>query len=273
MFKYTLLIYILFFLDITFAQQGLVKSYYDNGKLKSEINFSNNVREGEAKLYYENGNIKEERNYSNGKVDGLIKKYNESGKLEEVFNIENGRREGPTSLFDSAGVYLSDINFENGIKIVDTSTGEVDQVAVNANQAAVNTKPAENKAPKAAPRKNNSSSILPPSEEEEKLENDPAYYLSAEVMPEPIGGFEALQKRLFYPALAKEKNIEGTVKIETFINQYGDVTKAEVIQGIGYGCDESARTSVFYSRFKPGLIKGRPVNVQMVISLKFQLNK
>ncbi len=264
MFKYTPLIFILFFLNITFAQEGLVKSYYDDGKLKSEINFSRNVREGEAKFYYENGNIKEVRNYSNGKVDGLIKKYNEKGKLEETFNIENGRREGPTSLFDSAGVYLSDINFENGVKVIEVISNEDKQVAAN-------TKPAENKSPKAAARKNNSSPILPPGEEEEKLQDDPAYYLSAEVMPEPIGGFDALQKRLFYPALAKQKKIEGTVKIEAFINQYGDVTKADVIQGIGYGCDESARNTVFYSRFKPGLIKGKPVNVQMIISLKFQL--
>ena len=51
-----------------------------------------------------------------------------------------------------------------------------------------------------------------------------------------------------------------------------DVTKADVIEGIGYGCDESARTTVFYSRFKPGLIKGKPVSVQMIIPLKFQLN-
>ena len=254
-------------LENVFAQEGLIKSFYDNGKMKSEINYSSNVREGEAKFYYENGNIKEERSYVNGKVEGLVKKYNKDGKLEEVFNIENGRREGPTSLYDSAGVYLSDIYFENGVKVKDTSEEEEKpEVAVKETQKG------ENKIPvRKAVQKANSSSILPPVEEEEKLESDPAYYLSAEVMPEPIGGFDALEKRLFYPALAKEKKIEGTVKILTFINKYGDVTKADVLQGIGYGCDESAKTTVFYSRFKPGLIKGKPVNVQMTISLKFQL--
>lgn len=268
MFGYIGVIYILISLNVALAQEGPVKSYYDNGKLKSEINFSNNVREGDAKFYYENGNIMEERNYVNGKVDGLVKKYNKDGKLEEVFNIENGRREGPTSLYDSAGVYLTDVNFENGVKITDTSSDE--------DLAAANNKTGESKSDKnislkSTVPKNSASPYLPPAEEE-KLRDDPAYYLSAEVMPEPIGGFEALQKRVFYPALAKEKKIEGTVKVLAFINKYGDVTKADVTQGIGYGCDESARTTVFYSRFKPGLIKGKPVNVQMVISLKFQLN-
>jgi TonB family protein len=266
-----MLLYIVMFctvlpLNTAFAQEGLIKSFYPNGKTKSEINYSNNVREGEAKFYYENGNIKEERNYVNGKVEGLVKKYNKDGKLEEVFNIENGKREGPASQYDSAGVYLSDIYFENGVKVKDTSGEEGSEVAVKEAPKAGNNIPVGK-----AVQKDNSSSILPPAEAEEKYESDPAYYLSAEVMPEPIGGFEALEKRMFYPALAKEKKIEGTVKILTFINKYGDVTKADVVQGIGYGCDESARTTVFYSRFKPGLIKGKPVNVQMVISLKFNL--
>lgn len=269
MLKYTAIIFIILSLKI-FAQEGLVKSYYDNGKLKSEINFSNNVREGDAKFYYENGNIKEERNYNNGKVEGLVKKYSREGKLEEVFNIENGRRQGPTSLYDSAGIYLSDIDFENGVKATDTS-GE-DELAAS-NSKPEEHKPAENKPANISAQKNSPSSYLPPAEtgEDDKANDDPAYYLTAEVMPEPIGGFEALQKRLFYPSLAKQKKIEGTVKVLTFINKYGDVTKADVVQGIGYGCDESARTTVFYSRFKPGLVKGKPVNVQMTISLKFQL--
>ncbi len=265
MIKYLLIIYFFFSLNIVFAQEGLIKVYYDNGKLKSEINYSNKVREGEAKFYYENGNPKEERNYINGKVEGLVKKYNEDGKLTEVFNIENGKRQGPTSLYDSAGVYLSDINFENGIKIKETKPREETEAVVN------NSPNSENNVVKKTIPPQKRGGLLPPVEEEEKFENDPAYYLSAEVMPEPIGGLEALENRLFYPSLAKEKKVEGTVKILAFINQYGEVTKADVIDGIGYGCDESAKTTVFYCRFTPGLIKGKPVNVQMVISLKFKL--
>ena len=267
MFRNLFIICFVFTLNITFAQEGLIKSFYDNGKLKSEINYSNNVREGEAKFYYESGNIKEERNYSNGKIEGLVKKYNEKGKLEEVFNIENGKREGPTSLYDSAGVYLSDINFENGIKVKETPPEEEPK------GAAKETDKTGSKIAVKKEVKNNSSGFLPPVEKEEKLENDPAYYLSVEVMPEPIGGLQALQERLFYPSLAKEKKIQGTVKVLAFINQYGEVTKADVVEGIGYGCDESARTTVFYSKFKPGLIKGKPVNVQMIIPLKFELKK
>jgi TonB family protein len=257
------IIYLLSF-NTVFAQ-GSVKTFYDNGKLKSEINYSNNIRDGEAKFYYENGDIKVEENYVNGKIEGLVKKYKPGGMLQEVFNIENGRREGPTSIYDSSGIYLTDINFENGIKVKEIPKDEPGA------QTEVAIKKSESKAPVKIIAKKTGNTFLPPAEREENLESDPAYYLTAEVMPEPIGGLEALQERLFYPSFAKEKKIEGIVKILAFINQYGDVTKAEVVQGIGYGCDESAKIDVLYSKFKPGLIKGKPVKIQMVIPVNFKL--
>jgi TonB family protein len=264
MFIWLVLIYFLSF-NIVFAQ-GAIKTFYDNGKLKSEINYSNNIRDGEAKFYYENGDIKREENYVNGKVEGLVKKYKAGGKLQEVFNIENGRREGPTSIYDSSGIYLTDINFENGVRVKDISK----EIQSTETEVAVK-KPVESKVREKVNVKKTNNSFLPPAEREENLESDPAFYLTAEVMPEPVGGLEALEERLFYPSLAKEKKVEGVVKILAFIDQYGDVTKADVVQGIGYGCDESARIAVFYSRFKPGLIKGKPVKVQMVITLNFKL--
>ena len=114
---------------------------------------------------------------------------------------------------------------------------------------------------------------VPPTVKEENFDDDPAYYLSAEVMPEPKGGIAELQKKLIYPSYAKENEIEGTVKVRAFVDQNGDVTRAEVEQGIGYGCDESARITVLYAKFNPGLIRGKPIKTQVVIPLEFKLPK
>ncbi len=99
---------------LIFAQDGTVKSYYGGDTLKSEINFSNNIREGAAKFYYRNGNLKEELNYVNGKVDGLVKEYYPSGKIKKTYVIENGMRNGPASLFDTSGVYIKDLKYAQG---------------------------------------------------------------------------------------------------------------------------------------------------------------
>ncbi len=92
-------------------------------------------------------------------------------------------------------------------------------------------------------------------------------------MPEPVGGMKKIMNKLVYPEKAKEDGIQGTVKVLAFIDEDGEVTHAEVVQGIGHGCDQSAKIAVFYTKFKPGLLKGKPVNVQMVIPVEFKLKE
>jgi TonB family protein len=269
--KAAYILIILFASSMLFAQEGLVKSYFPNDTLKSEINYVRNVRDGNAKFYYENGNLKEEVTYVNGKIEGLVKQYDENGTLKELFTIEEGKRQGPTSYYDDKGTWTGDKDFEKGVRVVEkepepeVNTG-TDETAVKENS--VNNAHAEN-----GKIKKTENRMVPPVVKEENFDDDPAYYLSAEVMPEPREGMTVLQKKLIYPSYAKENEIEGTVEIRAFIDQNGDVTKAEVEKGIGYGCDEAARITVLYTKFKPGLIRGKPVKIQMIIPLEFKLDK
>jgi len=267
------IVLVVFFYMSIFPQEGLVKTYYPNGNVESEINYKDKIREGEAKYFYENGNIKEERNYLNGRVDGLVKIYSESGKLKEVFVIENGRREGPTNLFDKNGNYLTDIIYEAGKLAVQPVFGEY--IASSNNQAEVKTNnkkfdDIETK-PNLVKSKDESEELLPPPIiEEEKVENDTTFFSTIEVMPEPTGGMEAIYKKLIYPSAARKNEIRGTVKVKAFIDEYGEVIEAEVVEGIGYGCDDVARNAIYYARFKPGLQKGKPVRTMIVIPIEFK---
>ena len=257
----------------TFAQEGLVKSYFGGDTLKSEITYSNNIREGAAKFYYRNGNLKEELNYVNGKVDGLVKEYYPTGKIKETYVIEDGRRNGPASLFDTAGVYIKDINYTQGKIEKKKNYFDEEQpakpVASKENDKKDFIQVSQNllkKGEKVTPG-------VPEVKEEKALKSDPAYYLTAEVMPEPVGGMKKIMDKLVYPENAQEDGIEGTVKILAFIDESGEVTHAEIVQGIGHGCDQAAKIAVFYTKFKPGLLKGKPVNVQMIIPIEFKLKE
>lgn len=267
--KAAFLIIALLGFNISFAQEGLIKSYYPNDTLKSEINFERNVRQGNAKFYYENGHLKEELTYVNGKVDGVVKSYNEDGLLKELYTLESGKRQGPTSYFDDKGVWTGDKDFEKGILVIEKAPEP--EVIAQASESPENNNADANKVVEKKKVNTTEEKSVPPAIEEDNFDDDPAYYLSAEVMPEPKGGIAELQKKLIYPSYAKEKEIEGTVKIRAFIDQNGDVTKAEVEQGIGYGCDDAARITVLYSKFSPGLIRGKPVKTQLVIPLEFKL--
>jgi TonB family protein len=267
--SYLLVLFVCLFSSVvSLPAQEPQKDFYSNGNVKSEINYSNGVREGEAKFYYENGSLEEERYYVNGRVEGLVKYYNEAGKLIEMANLENGKREGPTSIYDSTGAYLTDINYEAGKKIVEThpyyeQKPDTTQLAGSG---------VVKKVVKVVKRvKKPTDEMLPPVVEDAAFEPEEKFYLEVDVMPEPVGGMDKLQNKVHYPSAAKERGIQGTVKVQAFIDKNGEVKEANVVEGIGFGCDESARIAVYYTRFKPGFLKGKPVKVQMVIPIEFKL--
>lgn len=71
-------------------QEGIRKTYYENGQLKEEANYKNGKLDGEAKYYYKNGQLKEEANYKNGKLDGEAKTYYINGKIQNISQYSNG---------------------------------------------------------------------------------------------------------------------------------------------------------------------------------------
>lgn len=106
------------------------------------------------------------------------------------------------------------------------------------------------------------------------LENsDETIYLSVDKEPELEGGIKAFYYKMKYPKEAIKEKIEGRVLVQFIVNSNGKVENAEVIQGIGGGCDEEALSLVKTAKFKPGIKDGKPVNVQMVLPIEFRLGK
>jgi protein TonB len=109
------------------------------------------------------------------------------------------------------------------------------------------------------------NSILPEGKED-------AYKPFAEVMPTPIGGLEAINKKIVYPEIAKNAGIEGKVYLLVFINESGNVDDAKVIKGIGAGCDEAAVEAVKETKFSPGKNNGEAVKVKLSLPFLFKLH-
>ncbi|GMU97066.1 MULTISPECIES: energy transducer TonB [Ignavibacterium] len=106
---------------------------------------------------------------------------------------------------------------------------------------------------------------------EEKKEEAQTFFVAVEEMPEPIGGIAAIQQRITYPEIAKRAGVEGKVYVLAFVDEDGDVKKAQIIKGIGAGCDEAALDAVLKTKFKPGRQRGKPVKVQVSIPIVFKL--
>lgn len=93
----------------------------------------------------------------------------------------------------------------------------------------------------------------------------------ADKMPIPIGGIRAIQEKIHYPEIAKRAGIEGRVYVKAFIDKEGNVAAAQIIKGIGAGCDESAIKAVKETKFIPASSKGKKVGAQVAVPIQFKL--
>lgn len=120
---------------------------------------------------------------------------------------------------------------------------------------------------------NEEISAPPPPPEVKKEDDDaePVFFVAVENQPEPIGGIAGIQAKIIYPEIAKRAGVQGRVFIKAFVDEKGDVVKAEVLKGIGAGCDEAAVEAVLKTKFKPGRQRGKAVKVQVSIPVVFRL--
>jgi len=116
---------------------------------------------------------------------------------------------------------------------------------------------------------NVAENIAPPPPTDNSAEEE--YFVAVEEMPEPIGGMAAIHRDVIYPEIARRAGVQGRVYVLAFVNVKGEVTKTEVVKGIGAGCDEAAMAAVRKARFVPGRQRGKPVNVRVSIPIRFQL--
>ena len=112
---------------------------------------------------------------------------------------------------------------------------------------------------------------LPPPVIEDEINYD-KYFEAVEDLPIPIGGIAGIQKKIIYPEIAQRAGIQGRVLVKAFVDENGKVNKAEIVKGIGAGCDEAAIAAVLKTRFKPGKQRGKAVRVQVSIPILFKLN-
>lgn len=84
--------------------------------------------------------------------------------------------------------------------------------------------------------------------------------------------YKFINKHIKYPKKARKEGIEGIVYVQFIIDKEGNITKAKVIKGIGYGCDEEAlRVVNKMPKWTPGTQRGKPVQVTFTLPFNFKL--
>jgi TonB family protein len=102
-------------------------------------------------------------------------------------------------------------------------------------------------------------------------------YTVVEKQPSYPGGTDGYRDFLLanikYPEEAVKKGVTGTVYVTFVVQKDGSIANVKVLRGIGTGCDEEAvRVVRLMPKWNPGEQKGKPVDVQYNLPIKFILD-
>lgn len=73
-----------------------------------------------------------------------------------------------------------------------------------------------------------------------------------------------------YPDVARKAGITGRVFVRVLVGADGSIKSAEVVRGIGGGCDEAALDAAKKMAFKAGTVNGQPVDKPITIPFTFK---
>jgi len=73
-----------------------------------------------------------------------------------------------------------------------------------------------------------------------------------------------------YPSEARAAGIRGEVVLEMIIDKSGSVRDVKVVRGLPKGLSRAAVDAVSQWKFKPGTLRGEPVDVVFSVTLNFK---
>jgi TonB family protein len=243
---------IILFLLLTYfsgyCQNGVVKSYYPDGAVESELSYINDIIDGNAVWYYPNGYLKKEMNYNKGIMSSWIREYYDSGLLKIEYYIEDGMIDGVYKSYYKNGELKDLIHYSAG-KETQKKKFEYDPNYT---------------APLVAYK---AGFVV---NRDKKNKND-LFICNVGKCPIPVGGIKAIQDNLVYPEHALRYGLEGTVTLTSHISTDGSVISTKVLKGIGLGCDEAAQEAVKKTKFEPAQNEGIIVEADVTLNVEFRI--
>jgi len=253
-------------------KNGISKQYdLNDGKLKHQQNYVNDLLEGEAISYYKSGKVKSVILYSNDKKSGKAYEYYESGKVKVAYVYKHDIDIEPRIYFyeDGARKFILNIDSEkqrikddpsNLFGVIDAKFELFDSLSNKICGGAYE----------------NGNLIDCDCDEDiinkEKLDTSNL----VEEMPQFPGGEIELWKyfgsNIRYPQIAKEHDIQGIVVLGFNIYKDGSVQDFEIVRGIDPSiAEEALHLAKQMPKWTPGKVNGKPVKVAFKLPVRFKL--
>jgi antitoxin component YwqK of YwqJK toxin-antitoxin module len=98
---------------------GWSKSMYDDGQIKSLVQYKDGKVDGLWIEWFANGQKEEEANYKDGKLDGLVTGWYDNGQKKYEVNFKDDKLDGLTTSWDEHGLKSGEGNYKDGKLIED----------------------------------------------------------------------------------------------------------------------------------------------------------
>lgn len=97
------------------VQNGIIKLYYENGKLKELKTIQGGRLNGVSRQFYPDGILRGEYAYKDGILNGISRDYYRDGVLSAVRNFKEGRKEGISrNYYENSNLFLES-SYKNGL--------------------------------------------------------------------------------------------------------------------------------------------------------------
>lgn len=87
--------------------------------------------------------------------------------------------------------------------------------------------------------------------------------------PMPVGGMEAVAKKVVYPDEIKGKNIKGEVQVMVTVDSTGTILATKIYKALHPACDSAAVNAVRSVKFRPGEKNGKKAIKKVIIPINF----
>jgi antitoxin component YwqK of YwqJK toxin-antitoxin module len=103
-----------YFYELEKVDNGLFKTWHDNGQPEIECTFKDGKLDGRYKEWYENGQLSMVRTYKDGNYDGPCKKWYSNGQLLVEYACKNEIMDGSYKKWNSNGQLEEECTFKDG---------------------------------------------------------------------------------------------------------------------------------------------------------------
>ena len=89
------------------------EEYWENGMLKSTVEYKDELRHGKATYYFKNGSKQKEYTYVDGKLEGITRQWSYKGTLMSSIEFSNDMMNGKALYYDDEGKLQEELHYKN----------------------------------------------------------------------------------------------------------------------------------------------------------------